>query len=265
MARSISDRISEFHHLTLHVTDLAVAERFYTEVLGAPIVRRMGSHFSIQFAGGPRIDVFGVSEMPSRDFQHPKYAFTIGTEDLLEIAKILDAHEVGYDGPVHQGPPGAAQIYFDDPFGNHFQLVCQGYADWASLKPGHDPSKLRYEWPKDRMDGWSSPASANSGAAAEQRRAVGPFVQGSIVQAPEHGTYDIKTTERVIRPNETIEILVNGKAICSYPNHGPRERRQSLGEFQALRQGDYVTARIVNGQSGISQALVVSISRLADG
>ena len=263
MAGSISDRITEFHHLTLQVTDLAVAERFYTEVLGAEIVRRMGSHFSIQFAGGPRIDVFGATEMPSRDFQHPKFAFTIGTEDLLDVARILDQHHVGFDGPVHQGPPCAAQIYFDDPFGNHFQLVCQGYADWASLKPGLDPAKLRYEWPKDGMAGWVAPSSA-SAAQGEPIRATGLLIQGTVVTVPQQATYDIKTTEGVVRPNQTIEILVNDKPICSYPNSGTRDRRQSLGECQALEPGDTVSAHIVDIASGVSQELVVSIAKLGD-
>jgi catechol 2,3-dioxygenase-like lactoylglutathione lyase family enzyme len=258
MARSISDRISEFHHLTLQVTDLAVAERFYTEVLGAEVVRRMGTHFSIQFAGGPRIDVFGATQGPPRELQHPKYAFTIEPDDLKEIAAILDRHDVGYDGPVHQGPPGAAQIYFDDPFGNHFQLVAQGYADWASLKAGHDPSKLAYEWPKDGMQGWVSPASTETALPT----ATGPLIQGAVVSVPDAGRYDIKTQEQTVRPGHTIEILVNGKPICSYPNTGERDRKQSLGEFQTLQPGDQVMARIVDQQSGAAEALVVSIARL---
>lgn len=261
MSKSISERITEFHHLTLPVKDLPVAERFYTEVLGAEVVRRMGTHFSIQFGGGPRIDIFQQSEMLSPDADHPKYAFTISPDDLLEIAAILDARGVGYDGPVHQGPPGAAQIYLDDPSGNHLQLVCQGYADWESLKVGYDRSKLQYTWPKDIAPGGTAPLSESARARPV---ATGPLTTGSIVRATDSGTYDIKTTEAVVPPDARIEILINGMPICSYANSGARARRQSLGEFQSLKQGDYVTARIVHGQTGISQTLVVSIAKIAE-
>lgn len=262
MTTSISERITEFHHLTLPVKDLAVAERFYTEVLGAEVVRRMGTHFSIQFGGGPRIDIFQQSEMLPPDADHPKYAFTISPDDLLEIAAVLDTHGVGYDGPVHQGPPGAAQIYLDDPSGNHLQLVCQGYPEWESLKVGYDRSKLRYDWPRDAAPG-GTPAPSEP---ARARPAVtGPLTTGSIVRATDPGTYDIKTTEAVVPADARIEILINGEPICSYPNSGGRARRQSLGELHALQQGDYVTARIVHGQTGISQTLVVSIARLDEG
>jgi hypothetical protein len=180
----------------------------------------------------------------------------------LEIAAILDAHGVGYDGPVHQGPPGAAQVYLDDPSGNHLQLVCQGYPGWESLQVGYDRSKLQYDWPKD---GTSSRTRPPLGPAPAHPVATGPPTTGSIVRATDPGTYDVKTSEAVVPPDARIEILVNGTPICSYPNSGTRGRRQSLGELHGLQQGDYVTARIVHGPTGISQTLVVSIARVAEG
>ena len=262
MPKSISDRITELHHLTLPVNDLAVAERFYSEVLGAGVVRRMGTHFSIQFGGGPRIDIFQQNEALSPDADHPKYAFTIAPEDLLEIASILDANGVGYDGPVHQGPPGAAQIYFDDPSGNHLQLVCQNYPDWASLKAGYDRAKLRYQWPTDgtAASGPVRPPSTEATAPAT----LGPIQNGTVVRVAEPGTYDINTSEAALPPRARVEILVNGAPICSYANAGTQGRRQSLGEIRTLDRDNEVTARVVH-DTGFSEALEVSIARVADG
>ncbi len=158
---TIADRIRAMHHLALPVTDVERAERFYTQVLGATVTRRrtdpelakcaphLATHISIQLGGAPRIDLFPQAPMPeARENSHPHYAFDVPVEEFLECARLLTEHGVGHSGPVRQGPPGTASIYFDDPDGNHLEIVCHGYPDDAPIQVGPpDREKMRYEWP----------------------------------------------------------------------------------------------------------------------
>ena len=148
MTRTISQRITIFHHFTMPVRDLQLAERFYTEVLGAEVTRRLGNHISVVLGTGPRIDLFQQDEIEPAESGHPHFAWDMPPEDFLECTEILAAHGVGYDGPVQQGPPGTASIYVDDPDGNHLELVCRGDLKDMPLNKQRNRAGMRYDWPK---------------------------------------------------------------------------------------------------------------------
>jgi catechol 2,3-dioxygenase-like lactoylglutathione lyase family enzyme len=127
--RSISRRITEFHHFTMPVKDLAVAEDFYTRVLGAEVTRKLGNHISVVVGPGPRIDLFQQDEITPPKAKHPHFAWIMSPDDLYECPALLDELRVPYDGPHGSGPPGTRNIYVTDPFGNSLELVAHGCSD----------------------------------------------------------------------------------------------------------------------------------------
>lgn len=157
---TIGSKVTALQHFTIAVSDIDRAERFYTQVLGAEVVRRRneglpGYHISIVLGGSVRIDVFpmpqrvfcGPGESYHADGGHPHYAFSVGPDEMSEVVEILTAHRVGFDGPVRQGPPGTASIYLDDPDGNHLEIVTDHFPEEKLVRVGPpDREKLKYTW-----------------------------------------------------------------------------------------------------------------------
>src|SRR5262245_9269316 len=130
-------RLRGLEHLTIPVTDLAVARRFYCEMLGGAVLmtvddemlRRFnrppapdngeGSHHvSVYLGGATRVDLFlQHAGQPAVAIGHPHYAFAVPARDLPAWQRRLAAEGVPIDGPLQLGPPGHASIYFNDPFG----------------------------------------------------------------------------------------------------------------------------------------------------
>jgi catechol 2,3-dioxygenase-like lactoylglutathione lyase family enzyme len=127
--RSISSRITEFHHFTMPVKDLASAEEFYTRVFGAEVTRRLGNHISVVLGTGPRIDLFLQDEIVAPKTLHPHFAWIMSPDDLYGCPTLLEKLGVPYDGPHGSGPPGTRNIYVTDPFGNRLELVAHGCDD----------------------------------------------------------------------------------------------------------------------------------------
>ncbi|TPV95136.1 MAG: VOC family protein [Myxococcales bacterium FL481] len=136
-------------HVTLPVADLDAARRFYCDVLGAehlmtvdaaalasrglPAARADGQgtyHVSVIVGGATRLDLFLQSAGPGPDPSgHPHYAFSVPARQMKRWQRRLKDHGIPTDGPLQLGPPGQASLYFNDPFGNHLELVCLGYAE----------------------------------------------------------------------------------------------------------------------------------------
>lgn len=126
---SISSRVTEFHHFTMPVKDLAMAEDFYTRVLGAEVTRRLGNHISVVIGPGPRIDLFQQDEIDPPKTLHPHYAWIMSPDDLYECPRAFESLGIVFDGPHASGPPGTRNIYITDPFGNRLELVAHGCDD----------------------------------------------------------------------------------------------------------------------------------------
>jgi catechol 2,3-dioxygenase-like lactoylglutathione lyase family enzyme len=148
-------RIGALDHVTIPVRDLALARRFYCDVLGAAYsmtvddatFQRFGRppaenggegshHVSVYLGGSTRVDLFlQRSGQPASTAGHPHYAFHVPPRHLLKWKARLDSHGVPTEGPLQLGPPGQASLYFNDPFGNHLELVCLGFSKPIPLRP----------------------------------------------------------------------------------------------------------------------------------
>lgn len=148
-------RIGALDHVTIPVRDLALARRFYCDVLGAAYAmtvdddtfRRFGRppaenggegshHVSVYLGGSTRVDLFlQRSGQPAPTAGHPHYAFHVPPRHILKWKALLESRGVPTEGPLQLGPPGQASLYFNDPFGNHLELTCLGFSKPIPIRP----------------------------------------------------------------------------------------------------------------------------------
>lgn len=148
-------RIGVLDHVTIPVRDLAVARKFYCDVLGAAYAmtvddetfKRFGRppaanggegahHVSVYLGGETRVDLFLQSSgQPPATKGHPHYAFRVPPRHLLKWKALLESRGVPTEGPLQLGPPGQASLYFNDPFGNHLELECMGFSKPIPIRP----------------------------------------------------------------------------------------------------------------------------------
>lgn len=159
----LGPRVRGLDHVTIPCRDLRVAEDFYVGVLGARVLMRVDEaflrkvgrsdgansgaiHTSVVFSGGARIDLFLQAEgQPPPGAGHPHHAFFVPPGELLRWKKRLADAGVPTFGPTRLGPPGQASLYFNDPSGNHLELVTQGFVPDVPVGPP-DMATLGYEW-----------------------------------------------------------------------------------------------------------------------
>ncbi len=156
-------RIRALDHVTIPCRDLAVAEAFYVGVLGARVMLRVDAdflsrmgraedaeagaiHTSVVFSRGTRIDLFIQQDgQPPLLAGHPHYAFAVAPGELLRWKERLTSRGIPTFGPTRLGPPSQASLYFNDPSGNHLELVSIGFVPDIPIGPP-DMDALRYEW-----------------------------------------------------------------------------------------------------------------------
>jgi len=156
-------------HVTIPVTDLEVARRFYCDVLGgeylmqvdAAALARFGRppapdggdgifHVSLYLGGATRVDLFLQRDgQPAPLRGHPHHAFRVRPGDLLRFQARLHAYGVPTEGPLRLGFPGQASLYFNDPAGNHLELTCTGYPLDIPVRP---PDLSRLAWTPPARD-----------------------------------------------------------------------------------------------------------------
>jgi catechol 2,3-dioxygenase-like lactoylglutathione lyase family enzyme len=159
-------KLGRIDHITVPTTDLAVAEAFYVGLLGArivlridrPMLRRLGwpdgeidrnhaVNLGITWGRGPRLDLFEYPlGIPPEAAMHPHIAVSVAPGRMRTWKKRLTDHGIPVAGPTRAGPPGQASLYFNDPFGNHLELVTIGYVDEDVAVGMPDRSKLNYVW-----------------------------------------------------------------------------------------------------------------------
>ena len=144
-------------HFTLPIGDLDQAQRFYTEVLGFELTRRLDAsnfagrvperrgemdaanspfHLTFAIGNGAELDLFlqrGLGRAALKP--HPHFAFAWPRERMLEKKAQLEAAGVRVDGPRRLGPPGHASLYFADPWGNLLELVCMDFPGDVAMGP----------------------------------------------------------------------------------------------------------------------------------
>ena len=148
-------RLRGVEHVTVPVADLALARGFYCDVLGGTWLMTVGDetfrrfgrppaanggegahHVSVYFGGATRLDLFlQHSGQPTASVGHPHIAFAVPPRDLPRWQALQTARGVPTDGPLQLGPPGQASLYFNDPFGNHLEITCLGFARPVALRP----------------------------------------------------------------------------------------------------------------------------------
>jgi catechol 2,3-dioxygenase-like lactoylglutathione lyase family enzyme len=156
-------RLAHLDHITIPVSDLAVATRFYCDVLGAAYLMTVddatfkkygrppaanggeGSHHVSLYLGGvTRVDLFlQRAGQPALAHGHPHYAFRVPPRDLMKWRSRLAARGVPTDGPLQLGPPGQASLYFNDPSGNHLEIVTMGF---GTPIPSRPPEMVALAW-----------------------------------------------------------------------------------------------------------------------
>ena len=129
--------VGTIDHFVVPVDDLLAAERFYEQVLGAPVVARfglsvreaangIGPHSFVEVAG-QRIGLFLQTEerpRPTGLRGVPSYACQVTPAQMERLVGSLRQHGVAFEGPVeHPAPdPLAVSLYVCDPAGNHLEF-----------------------------------------------------------------------------------------------------------------------------------------------
>lgn len=138
----MATEMHSLNHTAMPVHDMATAEAFYRDVLGATPHQttcfsmedvKTGAAIFKSFVIGDFLLALTVArnrmEMPPADkfrgahgFRH---GFQVSRDRFDEIRRALDAHGVSYQGPIEHpasGPLGAS-LYFKDPSGNYLEFT----------------------------------------------------------------------------------------------------------------------------------------------
>ena len=113
----------------IYASDLAAAERFYSEVLGLEVISRFGVALAFRCEGGVLL-IFdpAKSSLPGRDVPShaphgPRHLAFAATADELDGWRAqLQAHGVAIEMEVNW-EQGGTSIYFRDPAGNSIELA----------------------------------------------------------------------------------------------------------------------------------------------
>lgn len=148
--------IDSFGHLSMPVHDLALAKKFFVEVLGGePVATSDPTTFTeVRVAGA----IVGLSarggEWTGRDAEYPHYAFYADGANFLPMIDWLRQHGVVTPGPwTRDGQKGL--MYFRDPSGNLFEIYCGKDIPQAAQFPrgvkqggsyATDYGSLFYQW-----------------------------------------------------------------------------------------------------------------------
>jgi len=120
-------------NVTVYVSDMDRAVKFYSETLGLKLAYRFGDHWaSVEAGKGLTIGLHPASaEMPAGR----KGSMAIGLElagPIRDAVKALEAKGVRFQGQVNEGKAGSF-IGFEDPDGNALYLT---QLNWSHVEQG---------------------------------------------------------------------------------------------------------------------------------
>lgn len=127
-------RLAGIHHVAIIASDYARSRRFYTEVLGLPVVNevfraeRQSYKLDLQLPDGAQIELFSFPSPPARPscpeacgLRH----LALRVADMAVSVAVLAAHGIEVE-PVRTDPfTGALFTFFADPDGLPIELVEQ--------------------------------------------------------------------------------------------------------------------------------------------
>ena len=129
-------KLERLDHFGIEVSDLARAERFYTEVLGLSVVAHLGDQVLLD-CGGQNLALFGVARSPISPAErqalisHPlgkgHHAFRVSRADFAAARERLPEAGVESARPIDWGDHDC--IYFLDPDGNLLEIVSYRQTD----------------------------------------------------------------------------------------------------------------------------------------
>jgi glyoxylase I family protein len=137
MTGSLPFQLERLDHVVLLVTDMAVARRFYCDVVGCTIDRELPQYGMLQLrAGASQIDLVDVSGEEGawgrppvaggRNMDHVCLA-TAGFEPEALRAHLAERGvDVVEEGMRYGATGDGYSIYFRDPFGNQIELKSTG-------------------------------------------------------------------------------------------------------------------------------------------
>lgn len=114
------------HHITIRVNNIAAAEKFYGEVLGFELVRKMGQSMATYRVGKKDTLVIVEAETSydttSRDYRVDHFGFMVDSpQEVDDMAKYLKENEVNIVvGPVNR--KNGRFVFFTDPDGNMIEI-----------------------------------------------------------------------------------------------------------------------------------------------
>ncbi len=127
-------------HVVLETTDLARAQRFYSEALGLkPVGEDQGETF-FQFPNHQLLGVTPVAALSDRTKRHGRavhVAFNVSQEDFDRMVELIPALGGANQGDMRAEDglraPGERSIYFSDPDTNKLQITAHGAEDWSLI------------------------------------------------------------------------------------------------------------------------------------
>jgi catechol 2,3-dioxygenase-like lactoylglutathione lyase family enzyme len=123
-------KVQRLDHFAIEVGDLERAQRFYTEVLGLPVVMRL--HNQVLFnCGDQNLALFEVPRVPlepnarqariGSPLGKGHHAFRVNADDFATARERLSAAGVESAAPIDWGDHDC--LYFLDPDGNLLELI----------------------------------------------------------------------------------------------------------------------------------------------
>lgn len=160
--------IRGLNHLTLPVKDRYRAARFYIVALGAEAHHESAPdrvakglsrslQFGIRMAAHFEIDLFEQDfGQPDWNQSHPHLALDTSAEDLDRWVAHFKKWQIPFVGPMTRSGTKGAEIYFNDPDGNHLEVHCSDVPEEQRSKFAVGPYDKslcvhKQEWPPKEL------------------------------------------------------------------------------------------------------------------
>jgi catechol 2,3-dioxygenase-like lactoylglutathione lyase family enzyme len=121
-------KITGLAHFTIPVTDLKLAEAFYTDVLGMPVVQPERGNNGMVFldAGGDCVILAKVDKpISTAREQNIHHAFKVSPQDYAKARDELEKKNVRvvFEEDRQGGAVNGPRFYFHDPDGNVLEII----------------------------------------------------------------------------------------------------------------------------------------------
>ena len=122
-------------NVTLYVSNMDRAVRFYTETLGLRLAYRFGDHWaSVEIGRGLTIGLHPESaEMPAGRKGSMTIGLELGGVSIEDAVSRLEAKGVRFQGPVNDQGKAGKFVALEDPDGNQLYLA---ELNWSHVKQG---------------------------------------------------------------------------------------------------------------------------------